>query len=99
LNSSKESKMKKVVAVLVLLSMFSSALALRNPVLIQYGDQQVGCATAFCEGWDVGYRQGFCYRQSLCYPPVVPVCPVPHYGEVSYQDGYNRGFLAGLNAR
>lgn len=59
----------------------------------------VYAATGFCEGWSDGYKAGYCYQQYGCIPPIVPICPIPNIGEDSYQDGYNRGFLAGLNDR
>jgi len=56
-------------------------------------------ADAFCDGWEDGYKAGYCYRQFGCLEPLVPLCPLPRLGEDSYKDGYNRGFLAGLNVR
>jgi len=56
-------------------------------------------ASSFCEGWNGGYKAGYCYRQYGCLAPLVPLCPLPRLGENTYQEGYNRGFLAGLNAR
>jgi hypothetical protein len=56
-------------------------------------------ADAFCDGWKDGYKAGYCYRQYACLEPLVPLCPLPRLGEDTYKDGYNRGFLAGLNAR
>ena len=56
-------------------------------------------ASAFCEGWHDGYIAGYCYRKVSCIPPIVPICPIPRIGEDTYMDGYNRGFLAGLNAQ
>jgi hypothetical protein len=55
---------------------------------------------AFCDGWEDGYAAGYCYRQNYgCIKPIVPICPIPRIGEDNYQGGYNRGFLAGLNAQ
>lgn len=59
----------------------------------------IASASAFCDGWEDGYKARYCYRQYACLPPLVPLCPLPRLGEETYQDGYNRGFLAGLNAR
>lgn len=56
-------------------------------------------ASAFCEGWQEGYVAGYCYRKYTCLEPLVPLCPLPKLGETTYQDGYNRGFLEGLNAK
>jgi hypothetical protein len=53
----------------------------------------------FCEGWEAGYKAGYCYQEYNCLAPLVPLCPLPRLGEENYQGGYNRGFLAGLNAR
>lgn len=51
----------------------------------------------YCDGWNTGYEVGACYQRSVgCVPPVPPLCPLPEMGADSYQDGYNRGFLAGL---
>ena len=52
--------------------------------------------TDFCKGWEDGYKDGWCYGYGYgCLKPIAPICPVPNYGEVSYKDGYNRGFLKG----
>jgi hypothetical protein len=77
--------MKRIVLVLVfVLLLVASALAF---------------GSAFCDGWEDGYKAGYCYRQYACLEPLVPLCPLPRLGEDNYQSGYNRGFLAGLNAQ
>ena len=58
-----------------------------------YGFGQSG----FCEGWENGYKSGYCYGETYCIPPIAPICPIPRIGEDSYQGGYNRGFVAGIN--
>ena len=56
--------------------------------------------TSYCEGWDAGYKAGWCYDQDYgCIDPIVPLCPLAKYGKDSYQDGYNRGFVAGKAAK
>lgn len=55
--------------------------------------------SVYCQGWADGYKAGYCYGKFACLPPLVPLCPLPRLGESTYMDGYNRGFLAGLNAR
>ena len=55
--------------------------------------------SAFCEGWHDGYIAGYCYQKFGCLQPLVPLCPLPRIGENTYMHGYNRGFLAGLNAQ
>lgn len=56
-------------------------------------------ATAFCDGFRAGYKEGYCYQEYACVTPVTPVCPVPNVGERTFQDGYNRGFMAGQYSR
>lgn len=56
-------------------------------------------ASAFCDGFAAGYKAGYCYQQYGCIPPIPPICPIPNIGESTFQDGYNRGFLAGQAAR
>ena len=58
--------------------------------------------TNFCDGWEDGYKAGWCYQQGPgCYEPYVPYCPYPNYKESSdsYEDGYNRGFVTALESR
>ena len=59
----------------------------------------IASANGFCEGFEEGYKAGYCYQKSFCIAPITPICPLPRINEVSFQDGYNRGFLTGLNAR
>lgn len=49
-------------------------------------------------GFQNGYKEGYCYNDLTCIPPVPPITPIPLIGENSnsYQDGYNRGFKKGL---
>ena len=58
--------------------------------------------TQFVNGFNNGYKKGFCQDQGVgCIEPVPPIAPSPKIGESSnnYTDGYNRGFELGLNAR
>lgn len=73
----------KTVIVLLSILLFAS---------VAWGD-------AFCAGWEAGYEAGYCYRQNDCFFTFIPMCPTPRYWEETYQDGYNRGFLAGKQAR
>lgn len=54
---------------------------------------------SFCAGYKDGYKAGYCYGQYGCLAPLTPMCPMARLGENTYMDGYNRGFLAGLNKR
>lgn len=56
----------------------------------------------FSNGFSDGYKKGYCQNQGIgCMSPLPPIAPIPKIGENmnSYQDGYNRGFEAGLNAQ
>lgn len=53
-------------------------------------------ASEFCDGYKVGYEAGRCYRRLICLKIVSPVCPLPRIGERTFQDGYQRGFLKGV---
>jgi hypothetical protein len=54
-------------------------------------------ASAFCDGWEEGYKAGYCYKRDNCAEPLVPVCSAPLQGKDTYKDGYDLGFPAGLN--
>ena len=52
--------------------------------------------SSFCEGWEDGYGDGYCYQQEFCNPPAfTPNCPWPKPTETTYKDGYGRGFIKG----
>lgn len=54
-------------------------------------------ADSFCDGFQLGYEEGWCYRASYyCIRPITPICPIARIGERTFQDGYNRGFLLGF---
>lgn len=56
----------------------------------------------FSNGFSDGYKKGYCQNQEIgCISPIPPIPPIPPIGENvnNYQDGYNRGFEAGLNAQ
>lgn len=55
--------------------------------------------SSFCAGYRDGYKAGYCYGKWSCLAPLTPMCPMAYIGENSYMDGYNRGFLVGLNKR
>lgn len=66
-------------------------------LLVLIGITLVSTYTDFCEGYRIGYKQGYCYGEQFCLSPLTPLCPLPDLGERGFQDGYNRGFLDGLN--
>ena len=55
-------------------------------------------AATFCDGWEEGYKAGYCYKRANCSEPLVPVCTPGSPGKDTYKDGYDLGFPAGLNA-
>ncbi len=68
--------------------------------LILLAHSVVHAQGGFCNGWADGYTNGYCHNRGYsCVRPVTPVCPVPYAGQTTYSHGYNRGFIAGLNAR
>jgi len=53
--------------------------------------------SSFCRGYENGYKEGYCYQNFSCITPITPICPIPYIGEDGYSDGYNRGFMDGVN--
>lgn len=53
----------------------------------------------YCDGWEKGYKRGYCYKVQNCIEPIVPTCPIPEIGFETYQDGLDRGFVEGKNKR
>lgn len=54
---------------------------------------------AYCDGFTKGFSQRYCLLIGKTDADALPpVCPEPLLGAESAQDGYNRGFLMGLNA-
>lgn len=50
----------------------------------------------YCEGWEDGYIEGYCYENPNCIKPIVPICPIPTVNcSDGYKCGYNRGFSKG----
>ena len=53
--------------------------------------------SSYCEGYETGWKEGFCYTRIGCYPPPPPPCPVPDYRyPINYQRGYQQGLLDGI---
>lgn len=55
----------------------------------------------YSTGYSDGYKQGYCYEDFNCIPPISPITPIPRINEssTSYRDGYNRGFEDGRNKK
>lgn len=62
---------------------------------------EVWSQSNYSNGFQNGYKEGYCYSKIGCVSPVPPVTPVPRVTEdsKSYKDGYNRGFEMGYNAQ
>lgn len=57
--------------------------------------------TQFSNGYQIGYKKGYCYQAYGCIPPTPPISPMPKISESynNYEDGYQRGFLDGKEAK
>lgn len=54
----------------------------------------------YCEGFEDGFKEGWCYERWGCLAPLPPLCPLPEIEcEKGYKCGYNRGFVLALNKR
>ena len=53
--------------------------------------------TNFERGFNIGFKNGYCFDDYGCFAPYAPVSPTPSIGESydNYNQGYNRGFSAG----
>lgn len=81
--------MKKLLLLLLLLINLSLIVPEKPKIL------STSTEKTYCDGWEKGYIQGYCYEVIGCVKPIVPICPIPKVGQTSYDDGYNRGFLKG----
>ena len=78
-------------------------LAFGSAALRPLGPSSVIAITAgpYCDGWKAGWKRGWQeVRGHYAYPPYPPYCPYPVYPDRwdSYQDGYDAGFVAGMEA-
>tara|TARA_Y100000813_G_scaffold161689_1_gene122209 strand:+ start:114 stop:1016 length:903 start_codon:yes stop_codon:yes gene_type:complete len=59
-------------------------------------------AQTFSDGWQEGYKKGYCDNDIGCIepiPPISPVMPINSSGLTDYQFGYNEGFKAGMGSK
>ena len=55
-------------------------------------------ASGYCQGYQDGYRAGFCAVKQPCYNVSAPGCPSGSWDRNTYEDGYSRGYAAGAAA-
>lgn len=90
--------MKKLILFAIITSTFSVFNPLKaktkTPIAVENNTRK-----EYAEGWKKGYCEGWKDvkgKHAIC--PATPHTPVPEMGKKSYQDGYNRGFKAGIKA-
>lgn len=59
----------------------------------------LGASPEYNCGFKDGFKSGYCYGEYGCIAPIAPVPPVPGIGKDNYQGGYDRGFVAGRQAK
>ena len=55
--------------------------------------------TTFSNGYQAGFKKGYCLEDSGCIPPIPPIPPINKLGFNSYSDGYAKGVKAGNAVR
>ena len=55
--------------------------------------------SSFSDGYEEGYKKGYCLEDITCVPPIAPIAPIPAPGYSTYSDGYARGVQAGQSKR
>lgn len=51
----------------------------------------------YCDGFERGYKDGYCNEDPNCIEPIAPVCPIRRVNEKDdFTGGYQRGFKLGL---
>tara|TARA_B100000767_G_scaffold203712_1_gene190597 strand:- start:328 stop:957 length:630 start_codon:yes stop_codon:yes gene_type:complete len=58
---------------------------------------------SFSNGWQEGYKKGYCDNDFGCIEPIPPISPIapikPNSNLSDYQYGYNEGFKLGMKAK
>ena len=75
--------MKKTLSLLLLLFI----------PLISFGQ------SSFFDGYNAGYKKGYCLEDVACIPPIPPIPPISKAGFDTYSDGYARGVQDGNRIR
>ena len=55
--------------------------------------------SSFSDGFQAGYKKGYCLEDYGCIPPIPSISPIPAPGFNTYSDGYARGVQKGNTAR
>jgi hypothetical protein len=71
-------------------------VVLTSSVYVVYLDTQ---NKTYCQGWEKGYVEGWCYKDLNCISPIVPICPIPDPNFNTYDYGVNDGFIEGRKKR
>lgn len=53
----------------------------------------------YCNGWQKGYVEGWCYKDQNCIVPVIPICPISDPNFNSFEYGRKDGFIKGQKDR
>lgn len=53
----------------------------------------------YCDGWEKGYVEGWCYKDQNCIKPITPICPIPDANFNTYDYGKKDGFIKGQKDR
>jgi tetratricopeptide (TPR) repeat protein len=70
-------------------------------IVVLFNPLNVKAQSKYADGFNVGYKKGYCFEKQNCIAPLPPPTPAISVGESydSYQDGYNKGFKNGLDAQ
>jgi hypothetical protein len=53
----------------------------------------------YCDGFEDGYKRGWCYNDPNCITPIVPPCGIPRVNFNTYEGGFEDGFILGKKDR
>ena len=59
----------------------------------------VSLTGTFSQGWDKGYKVGYCVNDPFCISPIAPIAPIPTIWMNTYENGYAMGVVRGKHDR